>query len=237
VGSTFFAAGKNDDGQLGDRTLPDASAGVVEIPNALPDDVVEISAGGEHACALALGGAVHCWGLGDSGQTGPGASVDRPRALDGVYRTVDCGIDHTCAIDETNVVHCWGLNDRLQCGHEGASTGAPMAVPLPTAAATPQRVSAGFGHTCVLDAEGAVYCWGANEAAQLGTLGGPSTANPTLITMPSAQEVVISLSAGGVHTCAITSRRNVVCWGDNTSYQSSRDSMAAPIVPVVHSSF
>jgi alpha-tubulin suppressor-like RCC1 family protein len=67
--------GANDFGQL---NLPDALPRTTPVPpEPLPGNpspaVAVIEAGGEHACAIAEGGAVFCWGLNDTGQLGNGA--------------------------------------------------------------------------------------------------------------------------------------------------------------------
>ncbi len=72
-----------------------------------------ITAGREHTCALASGGAAYCWGTNDSGQLGSGSSVpssNTPVPVAGGLALValDAGGDHTCGLTTDGSVYCWG---------------------------------------------------------------------------------------------------------------------------------
>ena len=45
------------------------------LPIALDEDVVQIAAGDQHACALLVSGKLRCWGGNGSGQLGIGSQV------------------------------------------------------------------------------------------------------------------------------------------------------------------
>ena len=82
----------------------------------------------------------------------------------------------------------------------------PPAVPTPAPRPTPTpSVSAGWAHTCAVDADGSVGCWGDNAEGQASPPGGE----------------FISVSAGWEHTCGIRTDGSVVCWGLNDKYQAS----------------
>lgn len=66
-------------------------------------------------------------------------------------------------------------------------------------------VSVGLDHTCVLRAEGAVVCWGANDAGQANAIAGR----------------YVSVSAGARYTCALRQDAEVVCWGANELGQAN----------------
>jgi alpha-tubulin suppressor-like RCC1 family protein len=68
-------------------------------------------------------------------------------------------------------------------------------------------VSAGGGHTCAIRAVGKLYCWGNDVNDQVGN-GAPTgdVTSPVQITSATDWKTV---SAGGNHTCAFRSVRNV----------------------------
>jgi alpha-tubulin suppressor-like RCC1 family protein len=93
-----------------------------------------------------------------------------------------------------------------------ASVG-PVSLPADVDA---RMIAAGAGHTCVLDAEGDVWCWGDAVNGVLGTMSDvaigddepASAATPVLL-----GDVAISISAGSQHTCALLEGGAVRCWG------------------------
>jgi hypothetical protein len=82
--------------------------------------------------------------------------------------------------------------------------------------------TAGARHACVINYpnNNKLICWGANEKFQLGTTfqescpGGPCSTRARVVTV-SDTEFVSSISGGGAHTCALTDRQNIYCWGSN----------------------
>jgi alpha-tubulin suppressor-like RCC1 family protein len=76
-----------------------------------------------------------------------------------------------------------------------------------------QQVSTGFGHTCVLDQTGDVYCWGNNEVGQIGI---GSTQSPIAEARKLSQFTNARMvSAGGAHNCVIDRNQDLYCWGQN----------------------
>jgi alpha-tubulin suppressor-like RCC1 family protein len=89
---------------------------------------------------------------------------------------------------------------------EGATLAAPLAF---------VQVSTGAFHSCGVTENGRAYCWGGNNAGQLGD--GTIFGN-TARTTPSA--VIGGLrfrhvSAGYEHSCGLTTEDRVYCWGQN----------------------
>jgi hypothetical protein len=99
--------------------------------------------------------------------------------------------------------------------------------------ALPERIvqlSSGTAHVCALSERATVWCWGANTAGQVAPLTPevPSVPTATAVALNIGQ--VVSLSSGGIQTCALTSVRRVFCWGaDHTNY--GRDAGTTDLSP------
>src|SRR5690606_25107936 len=100
---------------IGDNEAP-VDAGEVEVGG----QVVDISAGSHHTCALLDTGSIRCWGRGDYGVLGYGnvenigndevpASVGDVE-IGGLAALVVAGRDRTCAILSTGALRCWGFD-------------------------------------------------------------------------------------------------------------------------------
>ena len=74
-------------------------------------------------------------------------------------------------------------------------------------------LDAGSDHACAVTRSGALKCWGVNDAGALGY--GPTTPFPFAVNALGLGARVVSVAAGGQHTCAITSAGGVKCWGNN----------------------
>lgn len=99
------------------------------------------------------------------------------------------------------------------------------------------QVVTGDAHTCAIGSKGRVYCWGDNTYGQLGlSLDVLATSVPREVVLPTDVQVV-QLAAGASHTCALTDRKNLVCWGRNDLGQVARapSGSAAPEAVVLPS--
>lgn len=95
-------------------------------------------------------------------------------------------------------------------------------------------VTAGGDHTCGLTDQNAAFCWGSNTQGQLGNSMADRTAESTPVAAAGSLRFV-ALHAGGTHTCGLTDRRIVHCWGDDNAgqlgggMQSPNGSSAVPL--------
>ncbi|RKG83683.1 RCC1 domain-containing protein [Corallococcus terminator] len=120
--------GANSSGQMGTGQ----ASGAILLKDAGPIDLgtsaLQVSAGGNHSCALLSTGSVRCWGLATYGQTGygsttarntPGAAVD----LDGAtaYQVATSSGNHTCALLSTGKARCWGQGNSGQLGYSSTN--------------------------------------------------------------------------------------------------------------------
>lgn len=203
--------GNNGSGQLGDGTV--AWSRSIPVSVAGPTDAVELSAGGNHTCALESGASIKCWGANGWGQLGDGTTTTRPTPVtvelsDAV--SISAGFDHSCAVLSSGQVSCWGRNAYGQLG-DGTTT--DRSLPLTVSGLSDAvAVSAGGNHTCALLNDKTVHCWGRN---QWGQLGDGSTADSLAPRSVANLAGVARISAGFAHTCALLSDGTGRCWGYN----------------------
>jgi len=194
----------------------------------------QITAGGDHACALLTGGNVVCWGSNANGQNGnptrdaigddetPGAAG--PIALGGSAVEIAAGSQHTCARLTTGAVRCWGFGSSGRLGYANTTSIGNNETPSSAgdiilgAAAT--AIALGTNHTCAVIAGGAVRCWGSNTKGQLGyanTTPIGDTQTPASVIPVVVGGAVAQLALGNARTCALLTAGTVRCWGDNAT--------------------
>jgi len=211
--------GHNLYGQLGDGTSASRTkaVGVSGLAGGLPAGLSRMATGYDHTCALTSGGGVKCWGYNYQGQLGDGTTTSRATAVDvpglnsGVA-SISAGSFHTCALTTGGGVKCWGYNFFGQLGL-GAVTQSNTVVDVPGLSSGVASISAGGYHTCALMVGGGVKCWGQGLYGQLGDGAGAQSATP--VDVSGLASGVASISAGGIHTCAVTLAGAVKCWGYN----------------------
>src|SRR5690606_38679705 len=89
------------------------------------------------------------------------------------------------------------------------------------------RTVAGGQHSCLLDRDGAAWCWGANTLGQLGTTGARSS-EPERV---AGNLQFTTLAVGRAHSCGLTSGREAWCWGANDRGQIGDGSRVARSSP------
>jgi len=191
--------GNTDD--LGEYDVP-ASAGDVSVGG----NVIQITAGTAHTCALLDTGKIRCWGsniaLGYGGTDAigdnelPSSAGDVPLAERAVQ--VSAGFTHTCALLASGNVRCWGwgLSGQLGYGNTNDVSNASQAGDVALGgkviqiSATAGPFSpANSGRVCALLSTGRVRCWGNGQFGALGysntnTIGDdelPSSAGDVLV--------------------------------------------------------
>jgi alpha-tubulin suppressor-like RCC1 family protein len=193
--------------------------------------IISVSAGDRHTCALASNGAVRCWGLSDSGQTGDpkfrrvnSDPAQMPLLATDAYQVV-AGRDVSCFISRSQGLECVGQNDRGQLGARNPGRISNHPVPVSGFTAGLASVVLGDAHACALTRQGGVECWGSGEQGQLGTASGiENFASQQAGTVESAEpghvlglaNGIMKVASGSVHSCAVTARGGVKCWGGNS---------------------
>jgi alpha-tubulin suppressor-like RCC1 family protein len=95
----------------------------------------------------------------------------------------------------------------------GASARLHRHTPLTGTVGGAESIAAGGWHTCALTSGGEVRCWGNNYNGQLGDATRAERHAPVAVF--GLQSTVQAITAGRVHTCALTSGGGVECWGWN----------------------
>ena len=166
-----------------------------------------------------------------SGQLGNGATVQSnvPVAVSGglTFTQIDTGAAFACGLTSAGAAYCWGAGNQGQLGN-GTTTAAqntPVAVTTtgtPLAGVTLTQISTGTSFACALSGAGAAYCWGKNQAGQLGN-GTTTTPQDTATAVtttgtPLAGVTLTQINAalGGSTACALSSAGAAYCWGDDT---------------------
>ncbi len=212
-GDSIKCWGSNFTGELGDGTTIERLSPVDVL--GLTGTVTAISAGGGHSCALLANGGINCWGDNYAGALGNGLAINHttPTDVTGLTSGVTgaaLGDYHVCALANGGV-KCWGDNGLGQLGAGTTITHTPVDVSgLITGV---MAIDAGSLHTCALTDSGGVKCWGDNRSGQLGD--GTTTNQYTPIDVSGLISGVVSIAAGGQHTCALTDSGGVKCWGGN----------------------
>jgi alpha-tubulin suppressor-like RCC1 family protein len=143
------------------------------------DDEQNESPTAAHTCGVTTDNKAYCWGDNTYGELGAGANPGLgPVQVSGnrQWGQVIAGWTHTCGVTSAKVAFCWGTNN---FGQNGNGTTNPSNVPvrvagdLSFAAVTtgpgPELDAAFPGiHSCGITTTNRVYCWGSNDAGELG---------------------------------------------------------------------
>lgn len=180
-----------------------------------------VATGNGFACAIAVTGAVECWGQNLNGQLGRGntsnTSVDTSTPaptgpLPAAATQIAAGQNHVCALLEGGGVHCWGQASSGQTG-TNQTTGNVTSPTAVTGLAGPvAQIAAGNTSTCATLESGQVMCWGNNQYGQLGN--GETEHSPVPVFVEDITDAT-SVAVGLHHACAVSEDGSVRCWGRN----------------------
>ena len=187
----------------------------VAMPPIPLTGVIGIDAGYGYNCVLKMDVTVWCWGNNDRGQLGDGSTTTRssPAQVTNLTEVIGIGLGpfHACARKRDGSVWCWGDNTSGQIG-DGV-TSEPRLTPVRSSVSDVAELSLGDDYSCARFVNGTVRCWGANANGQLGD--GSTTARLSPVQVINLPPSVVSISAGGLHTCARMADGTLRCWGAN----------------------
>ena len=221
-----YCWGDNEYGQLGTTVgacitdyyvFRPCSAVPVRVSGQLA--MTQLSAGGEHACAVTTGGAAYCWGRGSSGELGNGATTNSstPVPVTGglTFAQISAGLrSHTCGVTTAGAAYCWGNGTNGELG-DGSGTSSPTPVAV-AGGLTFMQVAAGEVHSCGLTTADEAYCWGSEVLS-----GGGASMTPARVA-PGLAFTTISAGGGYTNTCGLTAAGAVYCWGVPNTADGSR---------------
>lgn len=193
---------------------------VPDVPNAMDRRYVAVDTGGMATCAIrAVDRGIDCWGSNELGNSSPGTSGTK-------YRALSLGASVGCALTVGQRLSCWGLD----------------AAPLDSGQARQRyvKVSTGFDHVCAIRTDNkAVECW-VGSGQSLGALMPPRGAFRTIssgghatcgvrsnkqlacwgdgsfVNIPRPTGLFTDVAVGNLHACAVRAGDGaVVCWGNN----------------------
>lgn len=222
--------GRLGTGGVADELTPAPVAASVDGPLSF----AVISAGGEHSCGITTAGEAWCWGRGAFGQLGAGAPLDDssiPTAVEGghTFLSISSGYKHTCGVIASGDGYCWGLADAGRLGNNMTDSTAVDQPALIAGGLAFDQISAGAQHTCGLTPAGEAWCWGLGEQGRLGTGATDTTAAPAPVAgTPGGPAAFTSITAGGLHTCALTAAGAAWCWGANNAGQLGNGDVSEP---------
>ncbi len=183
--------GANAQGQLGNGAA--SAVGTALDVQGLSGSVVALAGGSTHSCAILDTGSMFCWGSNTVGELGTGTASATPSVV-AVQATSLTGRDYTalslgdkfsCAlaplrVQQLGTAECWGQNTHGELGQDPAAV-ATSAAPLEVRTLNLVdfvAITSGDNHTCAIDGNDRIRCWGVNAEGQLGN------------GIPSAQEDV-----------------------------------------------
>ncbi len=210
---TAYCWGLNEQGQLGDGSRQRRA--LTPVPVAGGHTFRALSAGREHACALAADGQAFCWGFSPEGALGAPEELARvPVAVATPLRftAISAGDQRTCAVTGEGAAYCWGRFSRPS--DDPAGSGGPEVVRV-EAPVRFESVDAGLIHACGITEDAQLYCWGLNGGGELGIEEGVSAARWVPPQRVPVGEPVTALSASSLGTCTVTASGAAHCWGRN----------------------
>jgi hypothetical protein len=191
----------------GDVICPDGA----KLLQPLPGPATAVAAGDGYACALLLDRTVRCWGASPFGTGNPPPfpqtlTVPLPQPA----KTLRADATHACATLDDDSVWCIGTWIGLKDSGCAIEREQPVAVPPLTATAA---WASSVSHTCRLDAQGTVACWGYNAFGEVGV---PPATEFERVDTPTPVKLdarAVEIAVGDWHSCALLENGTLSCWG------------------------
>ena len=146
----------------------------------------------------------------------------------GSFDQVSMGEEHTCALTAAGGVQCWGKGNNGRLGKDDANVtfklpGDPVVDNGGNPLTGVVQVSAGSEHSCALDSEGEVWCWGKGANGRLGNDASTDSAHAVPVMDGDSSTTpltgIVQIGGAGGSPCVLTVEGGVLCWGAGSSGQ------------------
>ncbi len=137
--------------------------GVTQVPQAAV--VTKVASGGYENCFLMNDSKLNCIGDNSDSQS--------PGLLTGPFLDVSVGLSSVCVVQtDYKQAACFGSNSNTKLGRTGLKSSVPSVIPNMDPVMTYpgfRSIAVGDEHACAIKDNAYLFCWGANNAGQLGS--------------------------------------------------------------------
>ncbi|ACL42093.1 regulator of chromosome condensation RCC1 (plasmid) [Pseudarthrobacter chlorophenolicus A6] len=213
--------GDNDHGQLGTGSTTTGTDSTTPVTPTGDHRFSALFAGPTTTCGIDTDKKTWCWGQ-NPGNATPDPAAE-PTAVAGSHEFTTLALDAStaCGLDADGKIFCWS----------NATTGRTGVDPAP-AQGTPTEVTGGRTYTavkaanedradvpsllCAIDTGKKAWCWGNNDAGQLGN---GSTAESLVPSAVTGNHDFTTLTVSPSAVCGLDAGGHAWCWGDNAQGQ------------------
>ena len=230
--------GKNDYGQLGNGNTNDnyTPSSVIKTNGENLENIVQLTTGTYHACALNASGEVWCWGAGAQNLYADGSSADKNSGavkISGVTaESVSTYDNYSCAVTTDGELKCWGNAVDQAMGGQG-----PYTSPTITISSDVEDIKAEYRTSCVKFTSGLIKCMGRNHDGATGQPVADAATTLSELLADSSDDLAIINNSDeimyatnydiGYRTgCLVDEDKNAYCWGNNSNGELSANSEA-----------
>ncbi len=214
VGSSLWAWGLNDYGQLGNQSITVQSSPIQTVSTK---NWKSIYTGKKHTVAIKADGTLWAWGSNSYGELGIDSIEHKSSPVQTIaggnnWKQSSCGLNHTAAIKYDGTLWLWGSNDNGQLGDD---TNIAKSSPVQTVSGGNdwKQVTCGIGITAGIKNNGTLWLWG---DGRLGDDSNIKKSSPVQTIAGGNNWKYVNSSGLCHHVMALKNDGTLWTWGDNT---------------------